>query len=565
MAALYEAPVAGPAVAALPELPVQYADFALWQRGWLPGEALAAELAYWRRAARRRAGVLDLPPTGRGRRCAATRGAGAPVRLEAGVAAALLAALGAARGGDAVHGPARRLRGPARPLQRRRRTWSLGTPVAGRNRAEIEGLIGFFVNTLVLRARPRAAHPDVPASCWTGCAEAALGAFAHQDAAVREAGRGAGAGARPSRTPLFQVMFALQNRRRPTGCELPGLAFDAARLAARHDAKFDLSLDRRRDGRRAGAAAWSYSTDLFDAPRSARLAGHLEALLAAAAAEPERPLGELPLLSAGRAPPARASGARRATSVRATPALHLHRLFAAQAARQPEAVALVAGEGRLDATASSPRGPAAWPAASRRWGSGRRCGGGSAAALAGADRRPARRSSKAGGVYLPLDPALPPERLACMLADARRGGGLHQPATRPAALPASGGRALLVLDELPRAASRAAAPTGAARAGGALPGRPGLRDLHLGLDRPAQGVVVPHARRSATCCARPPRSSGSGPASRSCSSSSLGFDASLREVFLRRSSAGASLWRWPTPRSGSTPARLAGRIAERRG
>ena len=179
----------------LPALPVQYADFAVWQRGWLAGRGPggpARLLAASSSRARRR--CSSCPPTGRARPCRRFRGAAARRSTLPRGAAAALRALAPARGGDALHGPARRPSGPAAPLTRPGRPRGRH---AGRRPqpAEIEGLIGFFVNTLVLRARPRG-RPALRATLLARVREAALGAYAHQDLPVRAAGRGAGAGAR---------------------------------------------------------------------------------------------------------------------------------------------------------------------------------------------------------------------------------------------------------------------------------------------------------------------------------------------------------------------------------
>ena len=135
----------------LPPLPVQYADFAVWQRHWLDGDVLDAQLDYWRDAARRRCRSLDLP-TDRPRPAVRVRRA-AP-RLDFAVRPGRRTALRRSRrrrGRDAVHDAASRLRPCCSAATPARTTSCVGTPVANRNRAEIEGLIGFFVNTLVLR------------------------------------------------------------------------------------------------------------------------------------------------------------------------------------------------------------------------------------------------------------------------------------------------------------------------------------------------------------------------------------------------------------------------------
>ena len=217
----------------------------------------------------------------------------------------------------------------------------MGSPVAGRSRRELEGLIGFFVNTLALRV-DLGGRADVPRAAGPGAGGDA-GRAGASGAAVRASGRGAGAGARASTArPLFQVMLAVQE----TAPELraPGLTLRRLELEG-GTAKFDLSLEVAPEGEEL--TGWiEYRRDLFEPATVRRLAGHLGTLLSAAGGG-RRGAGLLP--AAAERP--RSAGSSRAW--RRSPGL-LGRAWARstacsrrQARLRPEAVALVAGEQRM--------------------------------------------------------------------------------------------------------------------------------------------------------------------------------------------------------------------------
>ncbi|HEV3076512.1 MAG TPA: amino acid adenylation domain-containing protein [Thermoanaerobaculia bacterium] len=275
----------------LPELAVQYADYAAWQRDWLSGEVLAAELAHWRSRLAGAPPLLELPadrprpplPSHRGavrrwsppaslvRQLAAfARRAGATLFMA--LLATFQAVLARWSGQEDV---------------------SVGTPIAGRNRLETETLIGCFVNTLVLRA-DLSGDPCF-AELLARVREAALDAYLHQDLPFEKLVEELAPERSLSHSPLFQVMFVLENvpgrERIPAGLH-PGFL-----AAARGTAKFDLTLGlRERGGELEGG--FEYATDLFDGATVARLCGHLETLLAGAVAGAAVPVAELPLLSA---------------------------------------------------------------------------------------------------------------------------------------------------------------------------------------------------------------------------------------------------------------------------
>jgi non-ribosomal peptide synthetase component F len=276
--------------ARLPELPVQYADYAVWQRGWLAGEALERELDYWRRQLEGYSGVVELPCDHARPAVRAHRGGRVEQRLSAELSAGLrklsrregatlfLTLLG---GLDALlyHYTGQR-------------DVAVGTAVANRTRVEGEGLIGFFVNTLVLRAEVR------PEESFRGLLgrvrERGLEAHLHQDVPFEKVVEAVDPERDLSRTPLFQVMLVVQNA--PAGVlELPGMRWETEAVGTGL-AKFDLTIEVTESGDEA-LVSWEYDAELFEESRIARMAGHYERLLGGAVADVETPIRDLPLLS----------------------------------------------------------------------------------------------------------------------------------------------------------------------------------------------------------------------------------------------------------------------------
>ncbi|HVT16282.1 MAG TPA: amino acid adenylation domain-containing protein [Thermoanaerobaculia bacterium] len=412
LGALYERSTGG-AGEPLAALPIQYADFAAWQRAALPAVMETKLLPYWRRRLGGSLPVLELP-TDRPRPPLQTfRGARAPVELPAPLTARLRA-LARERGATLFM---TLLAGFKTLLLRYTEETDLlvGTPVANRNQSQIEGLIGLFVNTLVLRT-DLAGDPAFVALLGR-VRETTLGAYAHQDLPFERLVEELQPRRDLARSPLFQVMLGLETAS-PAPWRVPGLAATTLEVdlgASRFECTFFLaqSSESGESGGDGITGHLEYNRDLFDRTTAARLVSHLENLLAAAAAAPATALSRLLLLA-----PAETqqlawewNAAARAALRGTTPELILGR-----AAERPQATALAWGEARLSYGELAAR---AGQVARHL----RTLGVGPEVLVAIAcERSPEMVIGLlgvwlAGGAYLPLDPSYPPERLAWMLAD----------------------------------------------------------------------------------------------------------------------------------------------------
>jgi amino acid adenylation domain-containing protein len=284
----------------------------------------------------------------------------------------------------------------------------VGSPIAGRTRSELEGLIGFFVNTLVLRT-DLSGDPTF-SETLARARETTLGAYGHQDLPFEKLVEELAPRRDLSYSPLFQVMLVLQNAPQ-RAIELPGLLIEPLR-AETGTAKFDLTLSLAETAE--GLAGWlEYDLDLFDPATAERIAGHFGTLLEGAAADPGRRLSELPLLS-------EAEREQLVVDLNATgrevPEVCVHEGIAAQAARTPDAVAVTFGTESLTYRELDRRANAL---AHRL----RDLGVGPEARVGIALERSLEMVVgvlavlKAGGAYVPLDPSYPAERLAFMRED----------------------------------------------------------------------------------------------------------------------------------------------------
>jgi amino acid adenylation domain-containing protein len=270
----------------LPELPIQYADYAAWQRRWLAGEVLEERLAYWRRQLAGRIPVLQLPlarprpaePGYGGARQSFTL----PARLSR-----ALSDLGRAEGATLFMV----LLAAFQTLLHRytgEEDVAVGTDVANRLRVETEALIGFFVNLLVLRS-DLGGNPTFR-ELLRRVREVALGAFTHQDLPFERLVEEMQPERTARRAPLFQYLLVLQNPNRRS-LELPGLVLEPFEVD-NQTSKFDLVLILIA-GQEGIAGIWNYSTDLFDSQGIDRLTNHLETLLESIVARPDARLSQL--------------------------------------------------------------------------------------------------------------------------------------------------------------------------------------------------------------------------------------------------------------------------------
>src|SRR6185369_99032 len=322
----------------LGELAIQYADYAQWQREWLQGEVLEEQLGYWREQLANSAALLQLP-TDRPRPGVQTyNGAIVAYQVEPRVVRELQAL---SKGENATLFMVL-LAGFQALLYRHtgQRDIIVGTPVAGRPRAELEGLIGFFVNTLALRTAVRGGESF--RGLLRRVREGALGAYGHQDVPFEKLVEALQPERNLSFPPLFQVVLGLQNGSSAT-LELSGVRWSLAPLQST-SAKFDLTLLLvEEQGWLSGSL--EYNTDLFDRVTVKRLLQHYSQLLESVAANAELRVADIPLLSEeeGRLLLTQWQGVSSAYPRTSC----VQELFEAQVAESPDAVALVGGEQQL--------------------------------------------------------------------------------------------------------------------------------------------------------------------------------------------------------------------------
>ncbi|MEG4631193.1 amino acid adenylation domain-containing protein [Microcoleus sp. AR_TQ3_B6] len=330
LAAFYEG-LSNKNLASLPPLPIQYADFATWQRQQMQGEILETQLTYWKQQLSGSAAVLNLP-TDFSR-----------------------PAVQSYKGGRQLFELPEHLTEAIRQLSRREKTTFfmtllaafktllyrytgqedilVGSPIASRNSSETESLIGFFVNTLVLRTDLNG-NPTFR-ELLNRVREVALGAYAHQDVPFEKLIEELQPNRDLSQSPLFQVMFAFQNASE-FALELPDLSWKCQQIHS-GTANFDLTLEL--EATATGIRGWfEYSLDLFESATIARMAGHFQNLLEGIVANPCARLSDLPLLAETERQQLLFEWNN--TGVNYSENECVHRLFEAQAAKTPDAVAV---------------------------------------------------------------------------------------------------------------------------------------------------------------------------------------------------------------------------------
>jgi amino acid adenylation domain-containing protein len=413
LSAFYQAEIKREAVR-VPQLPIQYADYALWQRQWLQGEVLQRQLSYWKQQL---AGLLPLElPTDHPRPAIRTyRGAlhsqvFPPALLEECIAL------------SQQHGLTlfMLLLTAFKVLLMRysgQTDLCVGTPIANRTRAEVEGLIGFFINTLVLRT-DLSGNPTCEQALrrvQTVC----LDAYVHQDIPFEKVVEELSPQRDMSRSPLFQVMFVLQNNDLKSYEPVSGVYIEpqapvGMEFASVVASKFDLTLTLVQSDQGLHCVL-EYSADLFEAQTIQRFLQHWQRVLESMVQNPQARLSDLPVLTPGEQEHLLARG--ESTTADTPVDVCLHRLVERQVALTPDAIAVVFEEQQLTYLTLNEHAT--------------HCMSHLLAKGIGPDRLVGvymERSLelvialfavlKAGGAYLPLDPQLPPARLLALCEDA---------------------------------------------------------------------------------------------------------------------------------------------------
>ncbi len=407
LSALYAAYLAGKPNP-LPPLAIQYPDYAAWQRQWLSGERLQTQSSYWRTALANAPVLIDLPSDRPRPPRQSFAGARVPIRLNAQMTRALkqlsqkhgvtlfmtlLAAWGAVLS---------RLSGQDDMV--------IGIPSANRGHPEIESLIGFFVNTLALRIDLAGAPNTV--KLLERIQHSTLSAQAHQDLPFEQVVEIVQPPRKLDHTPLFQVMFAWQNHEASVWC-LPALEVTPVTLNREITVKFDLELGLQEIGDEI-IGELLYATSLFDHQTIERQVGYLHTMLQAMTDDATRSITQIDLL----APAERALLLQTWNETTAPYPVHLclHQLFEAQVERTPDAVALIREEQSISYAELNTQ--------ANRLAHYLRELGIQPDSHVALYAQPSLQMVvgilailKAGGVYVPLDPNYPAERLTDMVAD----------------------------------------------------------------------------------------------------------------------------------------------------
>lgn len=408
LAALYDSFLRGEEASPLPELPLQYVDFAAWQTQRLQGETLREQLDYWQKKLSGSLPVLELPTdhprpaiqtyngsffsstlSGKLTESLKTLSQREGITLFTTLLAAFMVLLQRYTGQDDI---------------------LVGAPIAGRNSAEIEGLIGFFVNTLVMRT-DLSGNPTFR-ELLRRVQETTLGAYAHQDLPFDKLVEVLNPERNASHNPLFQVMLSMLNTpARPL--HLSGLQHRRV-LPPNGSSKFDLTLFAIEESGGLGFIC-EYNTDLFRPEAIQRMLRHLEVLLEGIVNDPDRHLSDLPLLTAEERKQILIGW--NDTQVAYPQGVLLHELFEAQVERTPEGIAVDYDGQQLSYRELNQR--------ANQLAHYLRTLSVAPDALVGVCMERSLEMVvalygvlKAGGAYVPIDPEYPEERIAYMLEDA---------------------------------------------------------------------------------------------------------------------------------------------------
>lgn len=395
----------------LPDLPIQYADFAYWQRQWLQGDRLVAQLAYWQQQLTSPLPTLSLP-VDRPRPSVQTfRGATYVFKIPLDLTQALNR-LSQQEGVTLFM----TLLAAFQVLLHRYTNQTdilVGSPIANRNHYALENLIGFFINTLVLRSDLTGNPPF--SALLKQVKKITLGAYAHQDLPFEKLLDELNLERDLSRTPLFEVMFVLQNTP-PVDVDihLPNLVISPIDISSQ-TSQFDLTLSMTETA--AGmTGVVEYNSDLFDAATIQRMMSHFHTLLSGIVENRDRAISDLPLLTSPEFMQLTVNW--NATQAVYAADLCIHTLFERQVQKTPQATAVVFGEQQLTYQALNQK-------ANQLAHHLQTIGVGTETLVAVCVDRSLEMVIallgilKAGGAYVPLDPAYPQKRLAFMLSDSQ--------------------------------------------------------------------------------------------------------------------------------------------------
>ncbi len=408
VAALYEAFIQGKP-SPLDSLPIQYADFAHWQRQYLSGQVLSTQLDYWRQQLAQSPPLLELPSDRTRPAVQSFAGGTEQFQLDKQLSQKLVSLSNSS--GTTLFMTLLAAFTTLLARYSNQEDIVIGSPIANRNRREIEPLIGFFVNTLVLRVQLQG-NPTV-VELLSRVKQVAMDAYAHQDLPFEQLVEALQPERSLSHNPLFQVMFALQNA--PIGkLELPGLTLKPLEIP-NVTAKFDLLLSMA-ETELGLVGAWEYNSDLFDAGTIRRMIGHFQTLLLGIVSNPEQPIAQLPLLPDSERQQLLLEWNH--SQVEYPQDLCIEQMFAAQVEITPDAVAVVYEQEQLTYRQLNER-------ANQLAHYLQKIGVGPEVLVGICIQRSLEMLVgvlgilKAGGAYVPLDPTYPRERLAFMLEDTR--------------------------------------------------------------------------------------------------------------------------------------------------